>query len=158
MRQGYKDRNLKVNEFICRRADIEGVVTAHLAAMERASSMEFGRFIISATTPLEREDSAELRRDAPAAARRHVPRCQAENERRGWSMLQSIDRVYVNELARSQLAWRPKYDFAFAIERLRADEDFRSPLAIAVGRRDVMGRSLVLDPAKIIRLHTSRAE
>jgi UDP-glucose 4-epimerase len=47
----------------------------------------------------------------------------------------SIDRVYVNERARSELGWRPKYDFGAALERLRAGEDFRSPLAVAVGSK-----------------------
>ena len=47
----------------------------------------------------------------------------------------SIDRVYVNERARTQLGWQPRYDFRYIIERLRAGEEFRSPLAIAVGSK-----------------------
>jgi UDP-glucose 4-epimerase len=113
MRRGYKDRNLKVNEFLYRRADIEDVVTAHLLAMGRARSIGFGRFIISATTPFVSQDCAELRTDTPAVVKRHVPQYQAEYQRRGWSMLSSIDRVYVNELARTQLGWQPSYNFPF---------------------------------------------
>ena len=50
-------------------------------------------------------------------------------------MLPSIDRVYVNELARKQLGWQPRYDFHSILQRLRASEDYRSPLARAVGSK-----------------------
>lgn len=135
MRRGYEDRNLKVNEFLNRRADIGDVVTAHLLAMERAPGMGFGRFIISATTPFTREDIGELRTDAPAVVRRRNPSYEAEYQRRGWSMFPSIDRVYVNELARTRLGWRPKYDFPLVLEHLRESDEFRSPLAVAVGSK-----------------------
>jgi UDP-glucose 4-epimerase len=48
-------------------------------------------------------------------------------------MVPTIDRVYVNELARARLGWQPRYEFEGLIERLRASEDYRSPLARAVG-------------------------
>jgi hypothetical protein len=50
-------------------------------------------------------------------------------------MMPAIDRVYVNELARARLGWKPHYDFHCIIERLRNSEDFRSPLARAVGSK-----------------------
>ena len=50
-------------------------------------------------------------------------------------MIPSIDRVYVNERARRELGWRPAYDFALILDRLRADEDVRSPLARLVGSK-----------------------
>ncbi len=50
-------------------------------------------------------------------------------------MVPAIDRVYVNELARTRLGWQPRYDFDSIIRRLRASEDFRSPLARAVGSK-----------------------
>jgi UDP-glucose 4-epimerase len=43
--------------------------------------------------------------------------------------------VYVNERARSELGWRPEYDFARAIDLLRGGEEPRSPLARAVGSK-----------------------
>jgi UDP-glucose 4-epimerase len=61
------DDNLKVNELLYRRADIEDVVTAHLLAMSRAPSLGFGRFIISATTAFARDDLRELRDDFSTA-------------------------------------------------------------------------------------------
>ena len=50
-RQSYDDSNVKANEFLYRRVDIEDVVSAHLLALEKASSIGFGRYIITATTP-----------------------------------------------------------------------------------------------------------
>jgi UDP-glucose 4-epimerase len=134
-RQGYDDNNLKINELLYRRADIDDVVSAHLLAMEQASRIGFGKYIISATTPFTRSDLDELRKDAPAVVRRRVPSYEAEYRRRGWSMPPAIDRVYVNNLARNRLGWQPQYSFARAVERLRASEEFRSALAIAVGAK-----------------------
>jgi UDP-glucose 4-epimerase len=50
-------------------------------------------------------------------------------------MVPSIDRVYVNERARNELGWQSRYDFKFLIDRLRAGEDIRSPLARLVGSK-----------------------
>jgi UDP-glucose 4-epimerase len=135
VRRNYDDANLKVNELLYRRADIEDVVSAHLLAMQKASAIGFGRYIISATTPFTRDDLQELRTDTPSVVRRYAPCYEAEYQRRGWSMVPAIDRVYVNELARAQLGWHPRYDFRSIIHRLRASEDFRSPLARAVGSK-----------------------
>jgi UDP-glucose 4-epimerase len=134
-RQTYDDANLKANEFLHRRADIEDVVSAHLLAMQMAPSIGFGRYIVSATTPFSREDVDELRKDVPAVVMRYVPTYESEYRRRGWSLMPAIDRVYVNTLARAQLGWQPRYDFSGIIERLRDSDDFRSPLAIAVGSK-----------------------
>jgi UDP-glucose 4-epimerase len=134
-RLSYDDTNLKVNEFLYRRSDIADVVSAHLLAMEQAPKIGFCRYIISATTPFTRGDLDELRRNVPSVVKRYVPGYEAEYHRREWSMLPTIDRVYANELARVQLGWQPRYDFGFVIDRLRASEEFRSPLARAVGSK-----------------------
>jgi UDP-glucose 4-epimerase len=132
VRQAYEDDNVKANEFLYRRADIEDVVNAHLLALESAPEIGFGRYIISATTPFTIDDLQDLRRNAPAVVKRHVPRYEEEYAGRGWSMFPSIDRVYVNQRARSELAWRPKYDFARIVDLLHAGEDPRSRLARTV--------------------------
>lgn len=49
--------------------------------------------------------------------------------------LPCLDRVYVNDRARAMLAWEPRYDFRFALDRLAAGEDPRSPLTLAVGAK-----------------------
>ncbi len=51
IRKTYDDLNIKVNELLYRRVDLEDVVTAHLLALEKAPSIGFGRYVISATTP-----------------------------------------------------------------------------------------------------------
>ncbi len=133
MRDAYDPVNLKVNEYLYRRVDIEDAVNAHLLALKRAPAIGFGRYIISATTPFEREDVAALRIDAPRVLAMRVPDYEGEYRRRGWRMFPSLDRVYVNDHARTELNWRPRYDFAYILARLRAGEDPRSPMAIAVG-------------------------
>ena len=50
-------------------------------------------------------------------------------------MFPVIDRVYVNDRARAALGWRPSYDFRHVLDRLKADQDPRSPLAQAVGAK-----------------------
>jgi UDP-glucose 4-epimerase len=128
-RDAFADVNLKTNEFLYRRADLQDLVDAHLLAIDRAPEIGFGRYILSATTPFEPPDLSELRVDAPAVVARRVPGYEVEYARRGWRMVPGIDRVYVNALARKELGWRPRYDFAHVLARLQAGEDPRSPLA-----------------------------
>jgi nucleoside-diphosphate-sugar epimerase len=135
VRSAYDDANLKVNELLYRRADLQDVVDAHRLALDRAPGIGFGRYIISATTPFTRDDLAELRRDAPAVVRRRVPEYEAVYAERGWTMFPTIERVYVNERARRELGWEPRYDFGTVLERVAAGEDPRSALAIAVGAK-----------------------
>jgi UDP-glucose 4-epimerase len=140
-RESYADENLKVNEYLYRRVDIEDVVSAHLLAAERASSIGFGKFIISATTPFTPDDLVELRMDAPRVVRRKVAEYVMEYERLNWKMVPVIDRVYVNERARRELGWEPRYDFKFLIERLRLGEDIKSPLARVIGSKGYHGNA-----------------
>ncbi|HKX41559.1 MAG TPA: NAD(P)-dependent oxidoreductase, partial [Burkholderiaceae bacterium] len=63
-RSTYLDANLKANEFLYRRVELEDVVGAHLQALARAPALGFGKFIISATTPFTPADLVELRHDA----------------------------------------------------------------------------------------------
>ena len=135
MRAAYDDANIKANEFLFRRVDVEDVVSAHFAAVERAAQIGFGRYIISATTPFSRDDVTTLRNDAPVVLQRAVPEFAAEYARRGWKMFPSIDRVYDDARARAELGWRPKYDFRHVIRSLAAGEDPRSPLARAIGSK-----------------------
>jgi nucleoside-diphosphate-sugar epimerase len=140
IREAYTDANAKTNEFLYRRVDIEDVVSAHLLAADHAPSARFAKYIISATTPFSRHDVAELRNDAPRVVRRYVPDYEAEFARRGWTMIPGIDRVYVNDRARAELGWQPRHDFRALIARLRAGEEFRSPLAREVGSKSYHDR------------------
>jgi len=139
MREAYSDANIKANEYLYRRVDIEDVVSAHVLASARASSIRFGKYIISATTPIRPEDLAGLRVDPPRVVRERVPEYEAEYERRGWKLFPGIERVYVSERARNELGWRPRYDFSSVISRLKANDDPRSPLARLIGSKGYHG-------------------
>jgi nucleoside-diphosphate-sugar epimerase len=145
-RQAYSDDNVKSNEYLFRRVDIEDVVDAHLRALERAPQVGFGRYIISATTPFSPDDVGDLRVNAPLALRRRVPAYEAEYGRRGWRMFPQIDRVYVNERARKELGWRPRYDFRYVLSCLKQGVDFRSSLARAVGSKGYHAQSFSEGP------------
>jgi UDP-glucose 4-epimerase len=134
-RRSYDDVNVKVNELLYRRADIEDVVAAHLLALEKAQALGFGRYIVSATTPFTRDDVRELRTNAARVVSRRVPRYEDVYAHRGWSMFPGIDRLYINERARRELGWKPRYDFAHVIDLVSGGEDPRSPLARAVGSK-----------------------
>ena len=146
VREAYEDDNTKVNEYLYRRVDLEDVVSAHLLAAERAPALGFRRYIISATTPFTPHDLPQLRSAAALAAERRVPAYVAEYSRRGWKMVPRIDRVYVNEKARRELGWRPRYDFKVMIERLKAGQDVRSPLARLVGSKGYHAEKFVEGP------------
>jgi UDP-glucose 4-epimerase len=135
IRDAYGDANTKINEFLYRRADIEDIAAAHLLAIERAPSIGFGRYIVTATTPFTQKDLPELRVNAPAVVRHYVPRYQEVYAARGWLMFPEIDRVYVNARARTELGWQPRYDFGAIIDTVAAGGDHRSPLALAVGSK-----------------------
>ena len=122
-------------EFLYRRVDVQDVVDAHLLALEKACSLRFGRYIISATTPFTKDDLSLLRTDVSKAVARYVPESQDTFRTLGWKMPVSIDRVYINEKARTDLGWDPKYTFARFIACKRKNEDPRSPLACAIGAK-----------------------
>jgi UDP-glucose 4-epimerase len=132
-RVAYDNTNAKVNELLYRRVDIHDVVEAHLLALKQATRVGFARYIITATTPFTRDDLPALRADAPVVVGRYVPQYVEVYGRFGWRMFPSIDRVYVNERARTELGWQPRYDFRHVIDRMAGGEDPRSPLARAIG-------------------------
>ncbi len=135
VRSAYEDLNIKVNELLYRRVEIEDVVSAHLRALERAPEIGFGRYIISASSPFTQGDLSAIRTDLPSAVRRLYPDFDEVFSVRGWRMFDAIERVYVNERARRELGWSPRYDFRYALDRLAAGEDPRSPLARSVGAK-----------------------
>lgn len=134
-RTAFADANLKANEFLYRRVDVADVVSAHLLAMEKAVSLGFGRFIITATTPFTKGDLADLGVDAPAVLKRHFPVYESVYAARGWKMLPTLDRVYVNERARTELGWSPSFDFQHVLRSLSVGIDPRSDLAQAIGSK-----------------------
>ena len=146
VRDAYADANVKANEFLHRRVDVADVVSAHLLASQHAEALGFRKYISSATTPFTRDDLAELRTDATRTVSRRAPGWEAEYARRGWKMFPSIGRVYVNDRARQELGWRPRYDFARVLASLRANEDPRSALAQAIGSKGYHDRVFANEP------------
>ncbi|SFO33835.1 Nucleoside-diphosphate-sugar epimerase [Chitinophaga sp. YR627] len=134
-RSAFTDDNLKVNEYLCRRVELEDAVEAHILAIKRARAIGFGKYIISATSPFMQGHTPYLRSNAEWVVQGVVPAFVQEYARRGWRMFKEIDRVYVNEKARKELGWAPKYDFAYVVEQLKADRDFRSQLTRQVGAK-----------------------
>jgi nucleoside-diphosphate-sugar epimerase len=135
VRVAYEDLNVKVNELLYRRVDIADVIDAVDLALERAPEIGFGRYVISASTPFTRGDLADIRADLPAVVARLYPGCEDVFAERGWRMFPSIERVYVNERARRELGWEPRYGFTQALEALAAGADPRSELARSVGAK-----------------------
>jgi nucleoside-diphosphate-sugar epimerase len=146
VRGDYDDGNVKANEYLYRRVDLQDVVDAHLLAVEKAPAIGFARYIISATSPFRPDDLPELRRDAPRVVGRRAPGYEEEYARRRWRMFPGIERVYVNERARRELGWRPRYDFRRIVESLGAGEEPRSPLARAVGSKGYHDRPFADGP------------
>ena len=134
-RDAYDNDNAKANEFLFRRVDIEDVVGAHVLALEKAPGIGFGRYIVSATTPFTPDDLQELRTNAPAVVKRRAPGYADVYAGRGWSMFPGIDRVYSNERARSDLGWRPRYDFAHILDLVAAGGAPASALANTIGSK-----------------------
>jgi nucleoside-diphosphate-sugar epimerase len=135
VREAFSDENVKANEYLYRRVDVEDVVSAHLLAAEHAPDLGFQKYIVSATTPFRRGDLERLRVDARSVVRECVPEYEDVYRRLNWKMFPSIGRVYVNERARQELGWLPRYDFGYVIRCLKAGVDFKSELARAVGSK-----------------------
>lgn len=135
VRSRYWDENAKANEYLYRRVELADTVDAHLCAHDEAESLGFGRYIISATTPFQREDLPRLRKEPGAVVAERFPDYEAVYQERGWSMFPEIERVYDNARARADLGWQPQYDFAAVLEKARAGEPLVSPLALEVGTK-----------------------
>ena len=124
------DENAKVNEFLYRRLTVEDASDAHVVALNRALDLGFDTFIISAPSPFSREDCPELKSNAPAVVARYFPTYKAVYDRRGWTMSDSIDRVYVTERATRRLGFTCRTGFKEKIEELQQEATVK-----AAGRR-----------------------
>ncbi len=135
VRGAYEDLNIKVNELLYRRVDVEDIVASVELALERAPAIGFGRYIISATSPFTPDDVMAIRTDLPSVVRRLYPDFEGIYSAHGWRMFDAIERTYVNGRARRELGFSPRYDFRFALDRLVEGEDPRSPLARSIGAK-----------------------
>lgn len=133
MRSAFAPDNAQANELLYRRVDIEDVVSAHLLALDAAPRLGFGRYIVSATTPFEPTDLADIRQQADRVVQARFPVCAELYAARGWRFFERIDRVYINTRARDALGWQPRYGFQQVLDSLLTGSDIRSPLAREVG-------------------------
>lgn len=113
--------NLKANEFLHRRLTVEDAARGHLLALDRAPALGCETFILSAPPPFEHADSGALINDAPEVIARYFPEARELYARRGWSLPQSIDRVYVPHKAERMLGWRAETNFAAVLGALAED-------------------------------------
>lgn len=111
--------NLKANEFLHRRLTVEDAADAHVVALDRAPELDFDIFIISAPTPFERVEAAELKRDAAAVIARHFPDSRTLYARRGWRLPTSLGRVYDSGHAERRVGFRCRTSFANVLDALR---------------------------------------
>jgi len=124
------DANTKANELLFRRLTVEDAARAHLLALDRAPALGFDLFIVSAPPPFSPDDTEALIADAPAVVARYFPRYRELYARRGWTMFDSIDRVYDPSRAAARLGFVCRTGFAQALEGLEArasDEAATSP-------------------------------
>ena len=139
IRNLYNDVNVKANEYTHRRVDVSDIVEAHLLAVDRVEAIGFSKYIISATSPFTKEDLSILNVDASSILNRYYPKIEAIYNRKSWKLFSKIGRVYINQKARTELNWQPKYNFQYVLDCLEKGIDFRSPLAIEIGVKGYHG-------------------
>jgi UDP-glucose 4-epimerase len=105
-----------------RGGDARDIAAAHVLAA-RKQDIEFDIFNISARSPFQREDARDLLTNAPAVIRRYYPDAAEVFRAHGWTLPQSVDRVYVTEKAERLLAYAPQHNFAELLDVLRAEAD-----------------------------------
>ncbi len=112
--------NTKTNEFLFRRLTVEDAAESHVVALGKAPELGFDTFIISARTPFSRDDCTALIVDAPAVVGRHFPQYRDLYARLGWTMFQSIDRVYDSKKAATRLGFTCRTGFGERLKELEA--------------------------------------
>ncbi|TCS13226.1 NAD(P)-dependent oxidoreductase [Caulobacter sp. BK020] len=115
------DDNTKANELLFRRLTVEDAARAHVLALDRAPDLGFDLFIVSAPPPFSPDDAEVLIADAPAVVARYFPRYAELYARRGWTMFDSIDRVYDPSRATARLGFTCRTTFADVLAALEAE-------------------------------------
>jgi UDP-glucose 4-epimerase len=113
------DENTKANEYLFRRLTVEDAAESHVVALAKAKALGFDTFIISSMTPFSPSDCRALLVDAPSVVARYFPDYRRLYERRGWTMFDSIDRVYDAGKAQRKLGFVCKTRFADVLDSLK---------------------------------------
>jgi UDP-glucose 4-epimerase len=138
-RAAYPGDNLHVVELLYRRVDIEDAAQAHFDALDRAASLGFGRYIISAPPPFRREDCPELGRNLASIMADIYPEYKTIFATMGWRLPDRLDRVYDPSRAIAALDWQPRYTFKAALDRVATGAPPMSLLAREIGIKGYHG-------------------
>jgi UDP-glucose 4-epimerase len=90
-------------------------------ALDRAPTLGFEIFVLSAPTPFVRSEVEALKRAAADVIERHFPDAPGLYARHGWRLPTSIGRVYDAGRIERVLGFRCATDFGSVLEALRAD-------------------------------------
>lgn len=84
-----------------------------------AALNQFEVFNISAATPFQAGDCAQLKSDARAVLQARVPGIEADFAARGWALPKTIDRVYVVAKAQAMLGYHPAENYRELVDSLK---------------------------------------
>jgi len=115
------EENTKVNELLFRRLAVEDAAESHVFALNQARKIGFDTFIVSAKTPFHPDDCQQLLHDAPSVVARYFPEYPGIYQKKGWTMFQSIDRVYDASRIERRLGFVCQTDFASALRKLAGE-------------------------------------
>lgn len=129
--------NLKANELLHRRATVEDMARAHVAALEGAADIGFGLYIVSAPTPFDRKDVRALKKDARPLIEERFPEAEQLYAAKNWQLPTSIGRVYDGSLIERELGFEYQTRFQDVLDALRNgapnpvahDAKYTSPIA-----------------------------
>ncbi len=114
------EENIKTNELLFRRLTVEDAVECHVVALAQAPAIGYDEFIVSAPPPFRPEDCATLIDRAPEVVERCFPHYREVYARLGWSMFDSIDRVYDPGKAARRLGFVCRTGFGERLDELVA--------------------------------------
>ncbi len=97
--------------------DARDVAEAHRLALIE-SDENYRMFVVSGTTPFQKVDCVSLKQSAESVLLERCPAVCRTFESRGWSLPESIDRVYDSSKAQRVLSWTPKYGFGEVVNLL----------------------------------------
>ncbi len=119
--------NLKANELLNRRATVEDMARAHIMAMEKLSTVNYGLYIVSAPTPFARRDVQQLKEDAASIIRQKFPQVEALYQHKGWKLPTSLGRIYDGTRIMRELGFEYETSFKTVINALAVGES--SPIS-----------------------------
>ena len=90
-----------------RGVDLRDVAQAHALALERKTGN--ATYVISGPDVFQPSDIVKLARNAPELIASRAPALKAYFDENGFTLPQSIDRIYSSTLAMKELAYRPRF-------------------------------------------------